>query len=143
MDDLYIDQSGDKLCIIAGCFRMRGQELARYSQIGTIKDGAITTNGHGGYLFYGPYFPLKKGHYNIQIEGKYDNLSGAVLDVVSEAGGEQHLEIMLDKIVNNSDTVVIPLSLLTDVNDLEVRMRVTEDTRLRIRSYEIKINNGK
>ena len=142
-DDLYIDDTGDRACMMAGCFKMRGQELAKYSQAGIMQDGGITTNGQGGFLFYGPYFPLKKGRYHIRIDGQYENLSGAVLDVVSEAGEKKHFEIALDKIHHQTDTMIIPLSLSSDVKDLEVRLRVTEDTQLSIRSYEIKMDNGK
>jgi len=102
----------------------------------------LTSNGQSGFLFYGPYVNLKKGHYCLQIEGSYEEPSGAVLDVVSEVGKKKHLEVALADVVNISEKTVLPFSIPSDVDHLEVRLKVSEDTRLRIRGYEIKTRDG-
>jgi len=139
---LYRDDTEDGRCLVAGCFRVHGGELTKFSQVGVLLDGEMTSNGQSGFLFYGPYVNLKKGHYYLQMEGSYENPSGAVLDVVSQVAKKKHLEIVLADVVDIDETTVLPFSIPSDADNLEVRLKVSEDTRLRIRGYEIKTRDG-
>ena len=80
-ENLYVNLKGDNACLTKGCFSMRASDLMRFSRVGTYRDGEIGSTGDSGYLFYGPYCPLKKGEYYIKLEGKFINLEGAVLDI--------------------------------------------------------------
>lgn len=142
IDGLYIDETEDGCCLTAGCFSVHGEELTKFSRVGVLRDGEMISNGQSGFLFYGPYVNLKKGHYYLRIEGSYEEPSGAVLDVVSEVGKKKHLEVALADVVNISETTVLPFSVPSDVDHLEVRLKVSEDTKLSIRGYEIKIRDG-
>lgn len=141
--DLYINLSGDNAGIINGCYSLKASDLRRFSQVGTYIGGNLVTSSKSGFLFYGPYVPLKKGNYYIQLDARFTNPEGAILDIVSNKGTEKHLVINLaDYIKPYSNVIKVPFSLKSDVSDLEVRLLVNSGTELKINNYSVDLNKG-
>ncbi len=139
--DLYVNLLGDNASIISGCFKMMAFDLQNLSQVGNYIDGKLITNAENGYLFYGPYVPLKRGDYYIHIDAQFINPEGALLDITSDKGRTKHLNINLaDYIEPHSNVIKIPFSLESDVNDLEVRLHVNSATELKFSDYSINLN---
>jgi len=105
-----------------------------------LEDGKLITNGEKGYLFYGPYLPLKKGSYNIRIEGEFSDTSGAVMDIASGAGTMRHADYRLeDHEGAEPGNIILPLELKTDVKDIEIRLFVDKTTDLKFSSYTVEL----
>lgn len=135
---LNVDLSGNNTSLIRGGFSMQASSLVRFLQVGAYKESAIVSDGNNGYLFYGPYYPLKKGDYYIKLEGNFVNLDGAILDVVSGAGNNKHLDVPLSGYFNSAEeSILIPFSIASDVNDIEIRLKVSSSTELTFYGYSI------
>lgn len=79
-------------CLERGaCIFRPAFELSRQSQVGILDHNILATDGRSGFLFFGPYAELTNGSYVVKIQGSFQNLSGAVLDVVSNEGKLSHL----------------------------------------------------
>lgn len=125
-------------CVLAGCFAKSSSELRAYSQVGRLEGDMYSTDGRLGYLFFGPYVSLAKGEYKLRLLGQFDNVDGAVFDIVSNHGSASHIRVNISKPATGEMVLIdFPFNLESSVNDLEVRLHVTEATKIKVRSYEI------
>lgn len=143
-ENILINLSGDSARIIKGCFDMSASELLKFSQVGQNIRGQLVADGKPGYLFYGPYRPLKQGHYFIILNCRIIDPEGAVFDIVSGKGKINHMNIRLADF-SASDTglkniIRIPFHVDHDVKDIEVRLFLDSLTRLEFEDYSIQIN---
>lgn len=138
---LQVDLTGDAECLIKGCFSMNASALIKFSRIGIYRNGKIASSGQSGYLFYGPYYPLKKGKYTIELKGEFADPKGALLDIVSEMGKSEHLKVSLSDQDSKLKTISFPFILTSDVPNIEIRLRVGPDTNITIDGYSIKLQN--
>ena len=123
-------------------FSGRAPELKLNSQVGNLGANFLSTDGGRGLLFFGPYVSLQKGKYILRIAGNFDNVDGAVLDVVSDKGNLSHFRGGLSKIVvPNENLIEISFSLENNASDLEVRLYVEEVTNVRIKFYEVVLSS--
>ena len=120
-------------CIFRSAF-----ELSRQSQVGILDHNFLATDGRSGFLFFGPYAQLTNGSYVVKIQGNFQNLSGAVLDVVSHEGKLSHLSQSLSKAnVQDNRTIELQFLLKNSVKDLEVRLQVDQQSQMSISSLKI------
>lgn len=142
-DNILIHLSGDSAGIINGCFDMKAFEASKFSQVGRYEKGKLVTEEKAGYLFYGPYRPLKQGHYFMNLNVCAANPEGAVFDIVSDKGKTSHLKIKLaDYSGSGWDKIVIPFFIDHDVKDIEVRLFVDSFTQMEFIDYSITVGQG-
>jgi len=104
-----------------------------YFGAGDITSDGVATRGEEGFLMWGPYAPLRKGHYRVELEGTLES-GDAALEIFSMAGDVSVLQpIVFDAAGKMRFDVELPRT----VDDLEVRVYVTPDDRLTIRGYRI------
>lgn len=111
--------------------------LSLPSQVGIIEDLGIKTQSRSGFLVYGPYTPLKSGKYMLSILGRSSNLSGAYVDVVSDKGAKVHAKFGVKQdgnyLLRNG-----MVTLVSSVNDVEVRVWVSEKDEIKLFGYMLK-----
>jgi hypothetical protein len=95
-------------------------------------DGARST-GRTGFLMWGPYAPLKKGRYEIELFGASEEGTGH-LAIVSEVGNFL-LEMPMEFDANGR--MAFDFELPRSVPDLQVRVHVDAADRLTVRGFSI------
>ncbi|MCL4526994.1 MAG: hypothetical protein M1492_11170 [Gammaproteobacteria bacterium] len=98
---------------------------------------SLDTSGHQGILCYGPYIKVSAGYYSVHLLGDVGSrgLAGAYVDVVHK-GGKRTVTVQALSIMPSNDKVIVsPWSffLLEDVNDLEIRIWVSEQSEINLR----------
>ncbi len=110
--------------------------LIKYSHVGKIEGGELSSTGHNGFLFFGPYKPLLAGKYKLVLHGVFNNGEGVIVDVVSH--GSVHARLDLTGMVSEKlSEIIIPFSLFAHITDLEVRVYVTNKNRVHIKDYSV------
>lgn len=123
-------------CDLKAC--LLSSELKTWSQVGKVVDGALVTTERAGWLFVGPYIPMRSGSYQVSIESEGLFLEGAVIDVTSNLGRTNHAKADFSALPLVGPTQrVLNFELPTEVLDLEVRLKVTELNKIKIHLYEI------
>lgn len=137
--EYLIDRVGNNQdCFLVGCFSMSANDLIRHSQVGKSKDGGIVTTGKSGHLFFGPYVPIHAGTYNLSITGVLGELTGAKVDIAANRG--KTVFARFDNLTDFKKDGTLFLGNIfidKDVDDLEVRLTVTSDTKLKVTSYKL------
>jgi hypothetical protein len=142
-DEYYIDLIGKSICLLAGCFEMSHKQLAEFSKIGQTTDTGLKSTRTSGYLFFGPYRRVESGEYYLELNIDVKNAGKVNLDIVSDKGRKKHIDIQVsDNFQFGNNTVRIPFSLHKAVTDIEVRLHVSEDSELAVKSYSLKHNDG-
>lgn len=120
------------------CSVRTSSDLSLTSQVGLLGNKYFFTDSNAGFLFYGPYLKLKKGQYLVRLHGNYQNVNGAIIDVVSKKATVSHFHMPLNvseqKMIN---LIEIKFMLDEDVDDLEVRLFVEQNTNLNISLLEL------
>ena len=110
-----------------------------YSLTGSFKNGYIVAKKDNGFLFYGPYYPINKGNYSLQLKGKFTNPKNAILDIVGNGGKKVYKTTKLsEQFYISKNSITIPFSIPSHINDIEVRLFVKPETELTIYGYSIK-----
>ncbi len=135
-NDISIAAIPNDPCFLAGCFEINADDLARYTQVGVIRDDQIFSTGRSGYLFYGPYRLLDQGNYHLILRGNFLNTDTAKIDVVSDIGRKIYKEKIL-KVSKLRGKIIIPFELRERVTDLEIRIFVGNADQLSIEGYDI------
>lgn len=135
--DVSFASTRDDPCLLAGCFAIKADELARFSQVGAVRDGRLSSNGKSGYLFYGPYRTLDKGSYYLIMRGEFLVGDAAVVDVASDQGRRIYYEGKLCHGGCLFGKVVVPFELKEKATGLEIRLRVGDGDQVSIDGYEI------
>jgi hypothetical protein len=87
---------------------------------------------------YGPYASLAAGTYVIDIQGRFDRIEDAIVDVVSDQGHSVHFKRPLASVVAPSrDRARFVFHLDKPANGLEVRLAVGASDRIAILGYKL------
>ncbi|MEO6104072.1 MAG: hypothetical protein ABIP44_10595, partial [Pseudoxanthomonas sp.] len=119
-------------------FPVTDERLQR--QVGTLEHRALSTDGRGGYLIYGPYVNLPAGHYRVRVLGQWQGTqeSSSTLDIVTGQGQQTILHAMLAlEAAVNGCLLEDSFLLAADVVDMEMRLWVDAATRLRVTGIEL------
>lgn len=136
-NDVSYATSRNDYCLLSGCFLIKANELAKFSQVGVIQDNQLSSTGNSGYLFYGPYRKLDKGSYYLIMRGDFLTGNTAVIDVVSDQGKKVYYEGKLCHAGCLSREVRVPFELEEKVTDLEIRLHIGKMDQVSIDGYEI------
>lgn len=103
------------------------------SQVGRLTRGVLQTTGRSGWLLYGPYLPLRAGHYRVRLLGGWHLARGhawAGFSVGTMA--TPVIRKSLFPVVSNVPTMLVELdvTLPTDVSDYQVRVFVNGEASL-------------
>lgn len=141
---VWVESGGSLDCLRAGCFTRSALEMVRFSKVGVLNGAALVADGKPGVLFYGPYVPLEKGKYVLKLSAAIEYAKGAVLEVVSKAGGAVHAQLDLGVYPPGFDgTVSVPFELENRAGDLEVRLRIQADSKLQVKAYEVTLERDR
>lgn len=122
-----------------GIQRYWGSDPRLHTQVGESFCKDICTTGKAGFLLFGPYTPFKSGIYYLTINGNAETTPEECwMDVTCDAGHNRVLYINLPK-SNIEDQWIIETSFVLDhaVEDLEVRVWVTESAKITVKSLII------
>ncbi len=107
-------------------------------QVGQVKNNEIITNGQPGCLLFGPYVPMRAGRYLLQVFGSVLDADGVVIDVASRNGTNEIAKFNAIALVAHPGIILDQeLKLNRDVERLEVRVFVSEKSRLSVRGYKL------
>lgn len=105
----------------------------------------LSTTGKTGWLMFGPYIPLPAGNYQVSLQGAVQEGHAGVVHVdVAQGKGTQVLAAVdLDAPAllapsSPDGIVVLPFTLGEASSNLEVRVRVTETSKLSISGFVIR-----
>ena len=87
---LMIGKINDKDFLLKTTFIRTPHDLSRHTQVGTPTNNGLSSTGKQGYLFYGPYMPVSRGSYRLELSVTTSGTTGLVLDVVSDLSNEVH-----------------------------------------------------
>ena len=133
----FFDPAGNWSCSRGSCLAFSASALEKFSQVGQLSLGYLETTGVAGYLFFGPYVVVDKGKYEVTVSvtGKYSGT--ALLDVVSDGGNTSHAIINITDEMFDFGVVSLKFELQETVNDLEVRLKVDENSSINVRSVRL------
>ncbi|MEZ4598908.1 MAG: hypothetical protein R2940_03845 [Syntrophotaleaceae bacterium] len=116
-----------------------------FNQVGEVKNGRLYSDGRQGFLHFGPYKTMPAGKYHFVVRGEATQADHAWADVVSGRGSVIHGKYKLLKVGTTERNVLVEetLSLSQSVEDLEVRVYVAPEDRIRIDSFDLKPVFGK
>ena len=125
-----------------GEFMLNYRHSELFTSVGIMDRDCIIATGKSGYLLYGPYVKLKRGHYRIRIYASFEFTQPSaviVVDVVSKKGVIQHLAKNLNQhyIQNKKKYIEIDLNLDNVAEDVEVRIWVSSGVSGYVRSLHI------
>lgn len=118
-----------------------GDDLRLRSQVGERANKTIKSNGEVGLLFYGPYMPLKKGLYVVEVYGSQQRTNGKeFFDMTHSQGEFQFFKEFLTSVKDNSKHCIIrrEFELKEDISDVEFRLYINCETQLIFSSLVIK-----
>lgn len=101
------------------------------SQTGEIFNGTISTNGRPGYVLFGPYAPLKSGHYCLAVSAEVDETDGAYVDVAAQGG---NIVFTRAPLVNTEEVQTFLVPLDRDVSDAEIRVYAGQESSFELMS---------
>lgn len=116
------------------------------SEVGERRLGAgTTTTGRTGWLLFGPYVALPAGRYRVEMQGfaEPDHAGSVHVDVARDKGATVVAAVELEaaQLVESASEdgwVVLPFTLAAPAADIEVRMRVSDASRLSVSGYVIR-----
>lgn len=119
--------------------RFRGSDSRLYTHVGRRSGDDIISTGQAGYLVFGPYVALPEGRYRIAVHGILGDGSivGAHVDVAVEKGERVLGGCLLEALDEGRCLAVLPISFDTPCSDLEVRVWVNDDSKVRVSMIEI------
>lgn len=124
----------------SGRYRFPAADARLRHQVGRLERNAWRTDGTAGFLSYGPYARLLAGQYQLLLQGAWRTAQGeASLEVVTAKGHRCVARVDLKPGVVESGELlaIVPLSLVSDANDLEVRLWVSADVGLDMLGWEL------
>jgi hypothetical protein len=124
-------------CQLGHCYT--AVDLAPWSQAGRLAGGGVLeSTGRAGVLFFGPYLPMPAGSYTITIDLDVDGTKDEFVDVVSAGGTRIHFKSGLSDLSRDANSrLTLQFELTERVTDLEVRLHVQAESKVRFRSYAI------
>ena len=131
--DLYVTPH---ICTGTFCMGRNAESISRFSQVGHMVDGRWSTDGRPGYLMYGPYLPIPRGAYRVEIRGVFNDTTDLYVDAVAGRGASQ-LFARTYTGVPIADSLVFEFEADEDYPDIEIRMRVGAATDVSLSGYSI------
>lgn len=135
-DIIYANRENEYCLLSKWCLAIFGPELMRFTKVGKLDGTVLTSTQQAGYLFYGPYQPIRQGSYYLMIRGNFRIEECAVFDITSHSGSVKHGEATLCG-HRCEQAIVIPFELASDVEDIEVRLKVTASDFITVSDYQI------
>jgi hypothetical protein len=116
------------------------------TQVGVRTPGmGLSTSGRAGFLVFGGYTPLPAGRYEAVLQGSAQPGHAGTLyaDVAAGKGTEviTSLEVApaaLDAAALSGALAVVPFDLASPRTDIEVRLRVTPESKVTVAGFEIR-----
>lgn len=126
------------LCMLPDCLRQVGFVSSTPSLVGTVQKGKLASSGKAGILHFGPYVPMKAGHYKLLVHGKSDITSSAWVDVVSGRGKIEYGKFTLHPTLHDGGLLAEgQIQLDAPVEDIEIRMYVGAEDDVTLEGYEL------
>lgn len=115
-----------------------GADIGLFSQVGQRDDSALESTGQKGFLLFGPYVQLPAGRYIARLSGQCESGGpGVWVDVARNTGEHVITRLELPEGVSLGQIAELPFELTDPASDLEVRMWVTAEARVRIEALDI------
>jgi hypothetical protein len=116
------------------------------SEVGERAAGVgLRATGRAGWLVFGPYVAVPRGHYIVEVRGAVEAGHAGELHVdVADAKGANviaAIDVAPEAIAASTGAGVLatlPFQLAADSADFEVRVRVNEASRLSVSGYRIR-----
>lgn len=127
-------------CIPPRCLEVKGGDLANLPrQVGCYDSGTVFSDGRKGFLVYGPYVYMTAGEYRLFVKGTASSTASGWVDVVSELGTVQHAKFPLSQTPEDTTGTLASGQVILDipVDDLEARVYVGADDKVRLHGYEL------
>jgi glycosyltransferase involved in cell wall biosynthesis len=119
--------------------RYWGSDPRLHTKVGQRSGRAIHTTDKEGYLIYGPYEHFESGRYRLIVRGSADYLSGEEwIDIVCDQGSKKLLHFQLQEQDSGVWQEMRGLDIEGECSDLEIRLWVTEATRVHLSDIELK-----
>lgn len=123
-------------CTPPECLKTSGFDPNTPHQVGKLEGRALVSDGRPGFLLYGPYVAMQAGKYRLKVYGQAERADSAWVDVVSDKGKTQHAKF---PIAQGSGTLAQgEVELQAQVSDLEVRVYVDPNAKVKLEGYEFK-----
>lgn len=116
-----IDLLMRRSCFAPYCLEIENFNTSTPTRTGVLEQGRLRSTGEAGFIHFGPYSKLRKGHYRLQVYGEVIRASASWIDVASVLGSKIHAKYPL---VESDGPVILDDLLVIDqnVDDLEVRV---------------------
>lgn len=121
---------------------MSAADILPFNGVGTYGGDALRTTGRSGFLFYGPYIYVEPGLLKFEVSGIANNVDGAWIDIASNGGGTIHAKFPVQ--TTNGKIGILAEGEFTipmDVRDLEIRLKVQEDSDIQFQHYDLILPN--
>lgn len=127
-----------------GVRRYWGADPRLSTQVGKRQGRTMVTTGQAGHLIYGPYEHIEPGRYRVIVRGSADYFSGEEwLDIVCDQGNKKMAHFPLQEQGGCGVWQEMRgLDIGAECTDFEIRLWVTERTRLRLSDIELKKIDG-
>ncbi|RCS23335.1 hypothetical protein DUT91_13670 [Phyllobacterium salinisoli] len=129
-------------CLKAGEF----DPAQTLTQVGHFQDGAVLSSGKKGFLIFGPYLPMKAGDYMLTLKGTSASGGSAWADVVSgKSNPKVYGHFSLPETKGDGEAVLlhVPVHIDDNPSDVEIRVFVEPDDKVRLDGYELVPANEK
>ncbi|MFZ2997675.1 DUF6492 family protein [Sphingobium sp.] len=109
---------------------------------GQLDGRSIQAIGKSGFLVCGPFRACKAGIYTVAVLGEVEHFgAGTVIDVVHNSGMQAFVRADIKAQAGPGLITIFSLHIPQDVSDLEIRVTVADDTRLKFQGVRIKERN--
>ena len=113
--------------------RYLGADVRLFSMIGRRDNSVLESTGVKGFLFIGAYAQLPAGRYLVQLFGLCEPRGAGVwVDVVRDEGANIVTRLDLSDGLAVGRIAELSFELIEPTSDLEVRMWVTDEARVRV-----------
>lgn len=129
------------ICLEHLCIDYAGGDVVP-SQVGSLVDLGMKTDGRAGYLMYGPYESLEAGEYILQVTGSASPNSGTfIIDVVNHKAGKVYAHYKTqgrNEVVSKNVLLEERVILGEDVPRVEVRVQVNAESDIFVDGYSLR-----
>jgi len=125
-------------CIPPYCIEVVFFDSATPTQVGLIEEGKVKSAGQAGFVIFGPYAPLQKGTYTLELFGATGESAGGWVDVVSKKGTIVHGKFPLESNISAAPLVHEKILIDATASDIEVRVFVEEGDDISVSGYYLK-----
>ncbi|MBC7656610.1 MAG: glycosyltransferase, partial [Frankiaceae bacterium] len=114
-------------------------------QVGLLRHQRLLSDQRSGFLVYGPYASFAAGNYRLLVMGEWLSTDGPDiwLDVVTGQGNHRlaHHDVAPGQRHAAGVLLQFEFRLLADVQDLEIRLWVSAETRVAVAGFEVHLVN--